>query len=312
MNRKQIIEKAYGDCEGPLGFRMPSALAAIAEAAIKALPEDIRTEFSTTIGGQKVAGYRRLAVVSSQETLDENNERTDKALIMAESVDRDREVVKADGCNWREFKTNPQVTWNHDYYSLPVGKCMYVVRNKASEPKNNGWVAKTRYHSKPEGWDGDWFVDALWGLISTGSLPAKSIGFIPTSMRPVTEKDLKLRPDMAEARLVIDKALILEYAVGVIPVNPDALQTAVEKMRTKGVKGLDHVRSEMGVVIPGGEPGLILPEADVEPAAAKMVPSATRTLTLPSVAEQVRKSLDSTDVSQAVKKGFDYACGRIT
>ena len=49
------------------------------------------------------------------------------AVITAETLDRDGEVLIPSGMNSKEFEQNPVLFWNHDY-ALPVGKCVKLVR----------------------------------------------------------------------------------------------------------------------------------------------------------------------------------------
>jgi hypothetical protein len=88
-----------------------------------------------------------------------------------------------------------------------------------------GIKAKTCYADRPEGWSGPWLPDAVWSMTRQGILKGKSIGFIPTKMRPPA-------PDEAHwknANAVIESAVLLEYAVAPVPVNQDALVEAVAK-----------------------------------------------------------------------------------
>lgn len=312
MTPEELVLKAYGDCEGPFGFRMPSELAKVAEKALEGMSSEIKMELACEINGETIPGLCRLAILPEEsDHLEDKNERTDKALVMTESVDRDREVVMANGCSWKDFQKNPQVTWCHNYCQLPVGRAIYVTRNKSSNPKKNGWVAKTRYHARPKDFVGEWFADGVWGLISEGALPGKSIGFLPIKARAVGEKDLIARPDMAKCGWVIEKCLILEYAVGVLPVNADTLQISVGKLRQKGILGLDRVLEAMDFVMPAQGKTLEDETIDTPVGVLPFTVGGDQVIDHKSTETIFQEELANVEIGDMIRDEFDCMCGRI-
>lgn len=177
-------------------------------------------------------------------------ERADVSLITTDAIDRDFEVIYPKGGDWRQFKRNPVVTFNHQYAELPVGRSMWVKRERGE--KSDGWLAKTQYTGRPDTWpkEAPWFPDAVWWFVSSGDLPGKSIGFIPLEYRAPTSDEIKARPELADVRAVIPRWLALEYAVATVQSNPDAIVQQVAKAKTAGVGVPDVLLEELGLIIP--------------------------------------------------------------
>lgn len=212
--------------EGPLGFPMPDTLAKAVEALMKTLPKD--SAFS----------YRHAKTVpQSVELL--KGEKADISLVSSDSIDRDGEVVLPKGLELAYFQKNPIVTFAHRYDELPVGKAQWIRKVEG------GIKAKTVYTDAHE------MARACWQMTQEGILKGKSIGFLPTRIRPPTGDELKARPELKNANAIIETAVLLEYAVAPIPVNQDALVEAVAKgyadeemLKRMGLKVSRHTRTK--------------------------------------------------------------------
>jgi len=241
-SRDRLLSKAYGDSEGPLGFPMHSDAAKELEATIAELDTDCRS-FIDAHGEGGIVRVRANPV--SFEMLE--GERADVSLVNTDSVDRDQEIVRPGGGNWKSFtKGGGPVTFAHKYSELPVGRAAWVKRVK--DPAD-GWLAKTLYKARPAGWEGDWFPDAVFAFVQDG-MRGKSIGFIPTKGHQPVEKEIEEDPRLEKVNWIIDKWVGLEYAVTPVQSNPDAVTIAVSKMRQKGLNVPDIILDEMGLVIP--------------------------------------------------------------
>jgi len=232
---KYTSTKVYGDSEGPLGFRMRSEDAKALEGLLKDLNSDCKELVKD--GPVRWSTGAKVSDVDAKE-------RTEVSWVTTDSIDRDNEVMLPKGMDWSQWRKNPAVTFAHDYGSLPVGRGLWAKANEKGGMK--GWQAKTQYTKRPEGHEGPWFPDSVWHMVNEGSLPGKSIGFIPTEMRPPAEKEIKDRPKMAGVSRVITKATILEYAVAPVQSNPDAILVSVGK----GLHVPDAVAKALGLVIP--------------------------------------------------------------
>lgn len=165
--------------------------------------------------------HKAAAIPTSLELID--GERSDVSWVTTEALDRDGEVLLADGLDTSQFSKNPIVTFSHKYDELPVGKCLWIKK------QGSGWKAKTQYASRPDDWDGQWFADAVFALVKQGILKGKSVGFLATSLRPPTKKELSARPELKANHTIIEKSLLLEYAVAPLPANQAAITEAVSK-----------------------------------------------------------------------------------
>lgn len=248
--------KAYGDSVGPLGFPMKSSIASEVEKLLKEQPNDLKSHFKTDIVNMSgdtisVDGYCRLTPKITPTSIDKD-ERTDTSYITTAAVDRDFEVVLPSGGNMSQFRKNMVVTFAHAYDALPVGRALWIKREKNVNPDKDGWLALTRYAPKPEGWSGDWFQDAVFHLVSIGDLKGKSIGFIPMEMRAPDEKEIQQRPELASVSYVISKWVLLEYAIATVQSNPTALVRQLT-----ACKGLPScILKRHGIILPEELPTL--------------------------------------------------------
>lgn len=241
--KKHLPKELYGEVvSGPSGYVMPETLARRIESTLPDLPEECRA-----------MGYKRVAALpEGMEILE--GERADISLITSDAIDRDREVMLPGGADWRDFRKNPVVTFVHHYEELPVGRSIWVRR--VEEEGRNGWLAKTRYTAKPEGWGGTWFPDAVFHMVKEGDLRGKSIGFLPLAMSAPEEKEIEARPGLAGVQSIIRKWLALEYAVAPVQSNPEAYVVAVGKAAKNGLEIPMVILEEAGLCVPIELPGL--------------------------------------------------------
>ena len=207
----QTIYKGW--TEGPFGVPMPDAIAKEIEQAAKELPSGEEYE------------YKRAHYVAKQSNELPDGERADISIISTASVDRDREVVLPKGIELTQFKRNPIVTWAHKYDQLPVGKASWIKYDKALDSLK----AKTLYEQRPEEWKGEWFVDAVFAMVKSGTLRGKSIGFLPTKGHAPTQAEIKANDELSNVQWIFEKGILLEYAVAPVQSNPMALVEQVSK-----------------------------------------------------------------------------------
>ncbi len=127
--------------------------------------------------------------------------------------------------NDSQFNLNPIVTLNHNYSMPPIGRSIWRKAAIANDG-TKGIKAKTTYPEKPANWgvESTWPPDDVFTLIQAGLLNGKSIGWLPTKAHFADQQEQK-RNNWPDGTLVIEEWLLIEYAVGTIPVNP---QTVVE------------------------------------------------------------------------------------
>ena len=125
-----------------------------------------------------------------------------------ETMDRDGEVVKADGWDLKNYKNNPVVLFGHDYGSLPVAKCIKAWVEGGQLKFQDQFPTAEEYP----------YADTVYKLCKGGYLNTVSVGFIP----------LKSEPGKNGVRKVWVKQELLEHSIVPVPSNPDALRNAVD------------------------------------------------------------------------------------
>lgn len=153
------------------------------------------------------------------------DERAAIHVITAAVTDRDGEIVVPKGVSFKNYEANGKpVMWSHDYKSLPIGDCMWLKYDKAT----NSVLAKTRFAKHP-------FADAVYEHIKEMPLCC-SIGFIPRKyvdqedFETLDFKSLNIDPkEVKRARRIYLETEMLEYSITPIPSNPAALQVSVAK-----------------------------------------------------------------------------------
>jgi hypothetical protein len=244
--------KAYGSTEGPFGIPMSPEIAKAIEDLIGADGASLSAECRELIAAGPVRRGRTPISMEFQE-----GERADISVITTDSVDRDREVILPKGINTKQFEqAGMPVTFAHKYDELPIGRGLWIQRR--SDPPR--LIAKTHYHERPQDWTGPWLADAVVHLLKADGLRGKSIGFIPLKVHTPTSDEIKKNPEWADARLVYDEILLLEYAVAPIQSNPDALVQAVAKTKALGIEVPDCIFDTCGLIVPSP----LLPEASPE------------------------------------------------
>lgn len=160
-------------------------------------------------------------------------ERSLVAWITADCIDREGDVVIAEGVDFRSeyLDTNPVVMAIHDYRQWPIGTC---------DQKSGGWI-KLRKGKGFTGLVSKMFFDTddvsefVYGKCKRGIVRSVSIGFRPPDdMRPgewgpPTREELRVRPDWAGAKRIIRRCIMIEYSIVPIGMNPRALVVAVNK-----------------------------------------------------------------------------------
>jgi len=144
------------------------------------------------------------------------------AVITAETLDRDGEVLIPQGMNSVEFEKNPTLFWNHDY-AQPVGRCNGLKR------KESTLVGDFTFAQRPDGYGGEFFPEVAAALVGQGIVNAVSVGYVPEDggVRRATEIDRKKYGDRVHT--VYSRWKLLEVSLAPFQSNPDALITAVKK-----------------------------------------------------------------------------------
>jgi len=144
------------------------------------------------------------------------------AVVSAETLDRDGEVLIPQGCNAKEFLSNPTLFWNHDY-TKPVGRCVDLKRVGST------LVGEFEFAQKPDGYEGEFFPEVAAALVGQGVVNAVSVGYVPEigGVRTALPPDKKRYGERCHT--IYNRWKLLEISLAPLQSNPDALITAVKK-----------------------------------------------------------------------------------
>lgn len=140
----------------------------------------------------------------------EGESRTLEFIGSNEFIDRDGEVISADGWDMKNYKKNPVILFAHDRRSPAVAK--------ATKVWVDGENLKFRVQFPEEG--AYPFADTLFKLYKGGFMNATSVGFIP--------KEWVDGDGVKTPRRKFLKQELLELSLVPVPANPTALLTAKE------------------------------------------------------------------------------------
>ena len=161
----------------------------------------------------------------TRKTLSANFVNTAKgfaAVITAESLDRDGEVLIPSGMNSTEYDRQPTLFWNHDY-AKPVGRAVSIKR------RDTDILGEFVFAERPDGYSGEFFPEVAAALVGQGIVTAVSIGYTPEAggVRKASPVDKKRYGE--EVVTVFSRWKLLEVSLAPLQSNPDALITAIRK-----------------------------------------------------------------------------------
>lgn len=139
------------------------------------------------------------------EQLDDAN-LTFVAVASTEDEDRDRDVLRQNGWDLKNFKKNPVIPWSHNYWELPIAKSMRT------------WVDSTnkRLLFKPKFDGNDDFSKKIFNKYANGFLTSFSVGFRGIESTPRDEAN----PWFGGKEFT--KMELLEVSAVAVPANPNA------------------------------------------------------------------------------------------
>jgi len=138
------------------------------------------------------------------------------AVVSTEKVDRDGDVIRAEGWNLGNFLKHPVLLVNHDYYSIrsQIGEW------ESMEINGNKMTGVARFYIGKGNADADWAFE----LAKEKSL-AFSVGFIPDMEKAAP---LNVEDKFGLNGMEFKGQELLEVSAVTIPSNPDALQRFVK------------------------------------------------------------------------------------
>lgn len=188
----------------------------------------VRSEFPDEKQRAAVKGtspvYTKAAATGDVVDVDES-ERTITAKISTDRTDSDMEIVAPGGLVWKRFEKNPVVLWMHLAHEPPIGKSLWRKVGKREVR------AMTRFAETD-------FAQELFQLYLKGFLRGWSLGMDPFTLerREIRPEDIRKHREWAGARVMIQRAEVVEYSAVSIPCNQDALNKAFADGEYKLVK----------------------------------------------------------------------------
>jgi HK97 family phage prohead protease len=208
-----------------------------------------------------------------------------------ETPDRYGDIVKADGWKFDDYKKNPVFLWGHDYYKVPIGKCLNISQATGS----TGTMFQIKFPTIEElcsdpafPSEEAQFADTVYMAFKNGYLNAVSVGF--KALESEERDDQKDLPSWQRGRIFTSQSL-LELSACSIPANPNALIQA----RSQKAMAPDQIK-RLEVLLKGQAPEEDTVKAeDVQ----KMIGEATAALT---VEIETLKAMSAVSVNKAGAK----------
>jgi Escherichia/Staphylococcus phage prohead protease len=166
---------------------------------------------------QKVVGKYQIKQVGPEE------DRTLRFIGTDESEDRDGDIITADGWAFENYLKNPVFLWAHNYYSVPIGKCVAISKSPLSTGISFDikFASIEELNSNPDiPSEESQLADTVYMAYKNGYLNAVSVGFI--GLESAEREDQKEVPSWMRGRLFIRQEM-LELSAVAIPSNPNAL-----------------------------------------------------------------------------------------
>jgi len=194
-----------------------------------------------------------------------------EAMVSTESVDRDGDILLAEGADLTNYYKNPVILFGHNYYDpgAVVAKAIEVSLIPGKGVKKVFQFIERGINAKAD------LVRDLW---DKGFLNAMSVGFIPVEWEKRTDET----GEPLQRGRVYKKWEMLESSIVTIPANQDALRLAL--------KTLDELLKETQTNDDGeqDDPVSELPEDnDVEPNTNEPIPDASETELPPEVIDSL-------------------------
>lgn len=167
---------------------------------------------------------------------EELDERTVRFKISSEVVDRDGDILIAKGCDFENFKKNPQFLGFHNQHDFPLGtpknwgvegNAVYcdvyfpTIEELSSDPALASEKAK--------------LVDFTYHCYKTGMLNAVSVGFIAKEYEEILDK-----AGYVTGYKILEWEL-LEFSAVAVPANQDAIAQAVKSFGEDGKDIVDPI-----------------------------------------------------------------------
>jgi len=145
-----------------------------------------------------------------------------EAWISTEAVDRDNDIIKAEGAILDNYRKNPVVLFGHNYRDVEavVGKTLEV----EAVPEKG---VRARFQFTPKGDNPK--ADIAHRLWAGGFLNATSVGFNPLEYEKRKDED----GEFLDYGYLFNSWELLEFSIVPVPANQDALRLAIKEVENE-------------------------------------------------------------------------------
>lgn len=143
--------------------------------------------------------------VEKIEQLDDAN-KTFVAVASTEDEDRDKDIIRQDGWDLKNFKKNPMIPWSHDYWGVPVARSLRTWVDRDSK----------KLMFKPQFDEADETSMKIYNKYKNGFLTSFSVGFRGLKFEYRDEEDRWF------GGVEFLQQELLEISAVTIPANPNA------------------------------------------------------------------------------------------
>lgn len=173
---------------------------------------------------RKISGHKVKAIGRPED-------RTLRFIISDETPDRDNDIINVEGWDFDDYAKNPVMLLNHDYWCLPIAKCVGwnidrikrqvtadfkfpTVAELCTDPKIPSEQAQT--------------ADTVYCAYVNGYLSAVSVGFVDTESKERDDPEAMENESWLRGRYFTGQEL-LEVSAVTVPANPNAVQQRMAK-----------------------------------------------------------------------------------
>lgn len=146
-----------------------------------------------------------------------------------ESSDRQGDVIRVGGWDFKNFKKNPVALWGHDASKLPIGRVFNFEKGqkKDGSPALFESIEYATAEMNPE-------ADLIYRLVDGGFIKAVSVGFIPIKSQYPETEEKRASLGLGQFGVLYEKQEQIELSQCSIPANPNALMSAAKSFAKAG------------------------------------------------------------------------------
>lgn len=151
-------------------------------------------------------------------------------IVTTEAVDRDGDIIIADGVDHKNYAKNPVVLFAHDKTGLPVGNSIKWWKDDNIN-RFKGWRSYDLYFDNELDTSG--MSDLVFRFVLSGAMPGGSIGFSVIDAKYDYSEEERKKLGLGKYGVVYLKTEKLEHSVCSVPANQDALARQLKSIDNK-------------------------------------------------------------------------------